>query len=197
MVAILTCISHHQESAMPRSLIAILIAAATLESPLTAQVSGNEDTVAVARVRLNPVGPHARRLVGDVVSFGADTIHLVLRGAADTTHVATASLRRIEEFQGRRSNLGRGALIGAMTLGLAGAIVTPLIVDAIGEGAASNQMEAVGLGLAGGAVAGGLVGAAIGALTSRDRWAERPVLNVRAAPTPAGIDVGLAMRLSF
>lgn len=180
---------------MIRSPVLTLIAVTMLASPLAAQSSS--DANSATRVRLTPVSSHAKKLVGDAVSIGADTIHIVLKGATDTIKVATASLRRIDEFQGRRSNFGRGALIGAITLGIAGAIITPTAIAAIGDGPSTNQLEAVGVGFAGGALAGALVGAAIGAMTSRERWSECRSLYVRVAPTSTGMELGVAAHLSF
>lgn len=167
-----------------------------ISSPLSAQVADAASPDANL-IRLTSLTTGTGKVTGAPVSIGADTIRLVLQGATDTIAIATSALRRIDELQGRRSNFDRGALIGALTLGLAGAIMAPVYNEAMSEGRSSNQMAAVGVGFVAGAASGALIGAAIGALSSRDRWSRHPSFAARVAPTERGLGLGLAMRLGF
>ena len=181
---------------MPKLASACLLLCGAISGPLSAQMSdaaGRDANV----IRLTSLSEGATKLIGVPVSIGSDTIRLVLTGATDTLAVATSTLRRVDEMQGRRSNFDRGALIGAATLGIAGAIIAPLFNEAMGDGPSSNQMAAVGAGFVAGAASGALMGAAIGALSSRDRWSGHPSFVARVRPTGRGVGLGLAMGLEF
>ena len=181
---------------MPKLASACLLLCGAISSPLSAQSSDAAGPDADL-IRLTSRSEGATRLTGVPVSIGSDTIRLVLTGGTDTLAVATSTLRRVDEMRGRRSNFDRGALFGAATLGIAGAIIAPLFNEAIGDGPSSNQMAAVGAGFVAGAASGALIGAAIGALSSRDRWSGHPSFVAAVAPTERGLGLGLAMRLGF
>ena len=164
--------------------------------PLPAQTTDN-GAQNPARVRLLLLAPGSRPLIGVPVTMRADTVRLVLQGTTDTVGVATQALRGIEESRGRRSSWDRGAMIGALVLGIGGAIAVPAFNEAIGDGTATNGGEAVALGLVGGAVTGGLLGAGIGAMFSRERWSARPIVGVRRAAARDRVDLGVALGLAF
>ena len=177
----------------PRLCLILCVAA----SPLSAQI----DEVAtrnLARVRLLPLSADSRSLVGVPVSVSADTIQLILNGTTDTIDVAMKTLRGIEEFRGRRSNWDRGALIGGIVLGIGGAIAAPLISAAMYDGGGvPGDGELVPLGFAAGALAGGVLGAGIGALSSRERWSARPIVGVRRGAARDRVDLGLGLAFTF
>lgn len=167
-----------------------------MAGPLSAQADGNPAPIA-APIRVTTTGPAARSLVGVPVRSSADTIRIVLSGRADTVALPATSIRRIEELRGRRSNWDRGALAGALVLGVAGAIAAPLISDAMDDSRTSVGAEAIGVGFAGGALAGAVIGAGVGALSTRDRWSARPLGGVRRVGTRDRVRVGVAMAVAF
>jgi hypothetical protein len=182
---------------MPNIASATLLLCAAIASPLSAQMVAATGPSA-SRIRLISRHSDTRTLTGTAVFVGLDTIRLVIKGATDTIAVATSTLRRVEQVRGRRSNVDRGAVIGAITLGIAGAIAAPLITEAMGDGPSqTDEMEVIGIGLLGGGISGAIIGAGIGALSTRDRWSAHPSFVARVVPTPTGMDLGLAMRLGF
>ena len=182
---------------MSRLTSAYLLLGLMISSPLSAQ-TGDAVGPGAIRIRLTSLGSDVKRLTGVPVSVGSDTIRLVLEGAIDTIAVATSTLRRVDEVRGRRSNFDRGAVIGAMTLGIAGAIAAPLLAASLADGPGqTHETEAIGVGLLAGTVSGAIIGAGIGALSSRERWSEHRSFVARVAPIPTGLEVGLAMRLGF
>jgi hypothetical protein len=96
------------------------------------------------------------------------------------------SLVKLEASRGRRSNVGKGAVYGAL-VGVAAGLITA------GVACGSYDCEEyTGVALAGGAGvfgAGGLlIGLFIGATTTGERWEEVPVERLRqqVAPQPGG-----------
>lgn len=173
-----------------------LVLCSVVAGPLSAQ-SADDQASSPARVRLTPLAPRSRPLIGVPVAMGADTVRLVLHGTTDTVGIPTETLRGIEEYRGRRSSWDRGALIGALVLGLGGAIAVPVFNEAIGEGSATNSTEAIAVGLVGGAVTGGLLGAGIGAMFSRERWSARPLVGVRRVAARDRVDLGVGLEWAF
>lgn len=172
----------------------IAMSCAILALSVSAQIASAQRGP-VRSIRLIPLDRDAKSLVGAPVSFGPDTVTLVVRGRMDTLKVAVGSLRGIDESRGRRSNWDRGALIGGLMLGITGAIATPLVAEAFGEGE-SQVTEAIGLGFGAGAVAGAVLGAGIGALSSRDSWTARPLVSLRPADQ-GGMSLGLSFGVGF
>jgi hypothetical protein len=180
---------------MPNFSLPFLIASA-VAAPLSAQTDVKSAPYATP-IRVTTRGLDARALIGIPIRLDEDTIRLVLRGTGDTLTVASASLSQVEELRGRRSNWDRGALAGALALGVAGAIAAPLIVDAIDDGPGSADAEAIGVGFAGGALAGGIIGAGIGALSTRERWSARPHVGIRRVGARDRKHVGISLAITF
>ncbi len=149
------------------SLLTVVLQVSATQAPLIRQPAVEADSG--SRVRITVAKPSKHRHVGTLVSADADS----LRFTTDTPGVVaipTGSVTRFERSRGRRSNAGRGALIGGLTLGAAGLI--------IGIGAAvDNSSWGIDVGPEGVALAtlitgatGAGLGALIGAASTGERW---------------------------
>ena len=65
-----------------------------------------------SRVRLKTVDPSTKWVQGDLVRLSEDSLHIVPAGGADSLAFATGAIDRLEVSRGRRSNAGKGALLG-------------------------------------------------------------------------------------
>ena len=153
-------------------LTAHLILTALLQVSATQAPPTRQATVAAdsgSRVRITVDKPSKHSWVGTLVSADADS----LRFTTDTgglVAIPTASVTRFERSRGRRSNAGKGALIGGLSVGAAGLI--------IGIGAAADNsswgldvgVEDVALVTLITGAAGAGLGALIGAASKGERW---------------------------
>jgi hypothetical protein len=140
------------------------------------------------RVRVT-ISDHGIRHVGALRAVDGDTLVL------DTLRLARTAITRLEVSRGRKGHAVLGAVIGAVTLGVVGAV----------GGAAYSQIpdypddvtETAALGGGAGLVLGGLIGAGVGALIKSDRWEEASFdqLHVSFMRWPGG-PLGLSLRLA-
>src|SRR6185295_100681 len=112
---------------------------------------------------------------------------------------APGDTRAVLFYNGRRSSLGRGALIGTGIGATLGAVIGLAGGEDCGSGGEFLCFDRGTLAVAGALTlgAGGLaIGAIAGAISSHEVWTERP--TVRARPlvglTPEGMRVGLGIR---
>ena len=148
------------------SLLSALIQVSATQPPLVQQTTAQADSG--SRVRITVDKPSKRSYVGTLISADADS----LRFTTDTGGVVaipTASIARLERSRGRRSNAGRGAVIGGVIGGATG-----LILGIAASADESSWFEvgpeeiAVVTAFMGATFAG--LGALIGAATKRERW---------------------------
>lgn len=135
-----------------------------------------------ARVRETTPGSPVAESVGIVREFTHDSVHLETNEGRDLPFALSPTVR-LEVSRGMKSNVGRGAwmgaLIGGAGLGLAGA------VSCNGDGGIFDPTSsdcAVGGALIGG-VSGTLLGIVLGAFARTERWEEVPL--VETTPLPA------------
>ena len=142
-----------------------------------APLAGQADTLVSVgrRVRVRTMGESGelnRRIEGIVVRISPDTLVLRLPGSQPLLAVATNQDTRYSMHTGRRSSLGKGAVIGAITgIVVGGAGFAIAGADCPVEQALCFHRRQTAL--AGGALIGALgaaVGLAIGAFTSHDVW---------------------------
>jgi hypothetical protein len=128
-----------------------------------------------ARVRLMMVGAE-RWSVGNLLMQPRDSVRLLVGGSGDTLAVATASVTRFEMSKGRHRQTARGAWIGAIVGALAGSTIGLATYEECGGCLAPDPGRGGSAMI--GAVAFGLLGAGIGALTgsqiTAERWAPLP-----------------------
>jgi hypothetical protein len=113
----------------------------------------------------------AGAVTGRVTAVTPATVQVEAAGL-DPVTIATATVRRVEISRSRSSRgagFRRGALRGAIIMGVLGAISLGLQHDSVGEDGATAT-EAVLLGAWSGGLFGGLIGGGIGAARAGDRW---------------------------
>jgi hypothetical protein len=177
---------------MLRLLTACLSLCVVVAGPLSAQ----HKKEVLRRIRLTLVGPDSKSLIGTPVSLGTDMVELVLSGTTDTVKIPRASIRKLEESKGRRSSVGRGAAIGSISGAVLGLIAIAVYAGTPDDsGTAPLDAAAIGVGLGGGALFGTLVGSAIGAMSSHERWSVRPAVTLNRGPVT--FRVGATLRVTF
>lgn len=142
--------------------------------PASAQV----DTV--VRVRITTNVPKQKPWVGNLISAGSDSVRLRPQEGG-VVSVPSASVVRVEQSRGRRSNSGKGAVIGAIIGGGTGLILGIAASSEEGSFYEVGAGEVVG-GMAVLAAVGAGLGALIGSGSHRERW--EPI----TLPEPAGGD---------
>jgi hypothetical protein len=144
--------------------------------PVTAAMQAKTPLRAGGTVRYKLNAPRADWRQGKLTGLDSDTLRLAGRSGGGHA-VATPQIRTLQLSSGRRSNTGRGAMIG----GIVGATL------GLGLGIAASSENCTGfcpapnIGarevLAATAILGGVgagIGALIGATSQRDRWVEVP-----------------------
>ena len=144
-----------------------------------------------ARVKIFPSMEGTKPVIGEMVQLTYDTLVIVPEGNGPAQTFYPGDVRKIEVSQGKRSNVGKGAWIGAA----AGAVAGFIIGYAQGP---TDVCTEFGCGAALGAVfgaGGALVGMGVGAATSGERWVEAEM----PATPPVALNVGKdgSVRLAF
>ena len=173
------------------SVRATLVAAALVvatSAPLAAQ---DRALYPKGRGEEGPVEPGARVRV-TAPDLGINKYTGVLEGvvgdtlAVDTLRLPLASVTRFEVHSGRKSRVGRGALIGA-AIGVGSGAVLGAIVESESCGLFGGEPCPVEGAAKGAIILGGLgalVGTVVGALTKTDRWEAVPLGRIRVTFTP-------------
>ncbi len=129
-----------------------------------------------ARVRVTHLPRHS---VGTFLAWKSDT--LVFQSNRDTLSVPVDLMARLEVSRGEKTIPGRGAVIGLLLGGVAGAV--------IGHASRDPQCEpwCIYYDVAGvmfGGLGGAVAGALIGSLIKTDRWVEVSLDWLRVSMTP-------------
>ena len=170
-------------------IIAGVLLGALTAGPITAQVAGSGS--GPGRIRITPTDSRLEPIVGTAVSSDGQTLRMVPAGRSDTLSFSMASIDKVEASAGKRSQAGRGALIGgAVGLALGGGAA--LLVS---PQAADFPEWVPGAALAGTTLLGALVGTLIGARSSRETWTASPSVTVN--PATGGMDFGMQMRVGI
>jgi hypothetical protein len=158
-------------------MLVLLLVAFLLETQaLLAQVATG------ARVRVTTMPATRGRRIGSLVSLDRDTLRWSRWDTSSVIAVPIASVARLERSTGRRSNAGRGAMIGGLIgagLGLFVGVAASTDDTGFFEVGAEDVAAVTAILGAGGAG----VGALVGSLSSRDRW------------EPVGLAPGVAGKL--
>ena len=140
-------------------------------------------------------------LIGSFSEVRADSLYLMVAGAAEKRGVPLARIRRLAVSSGVATHAlggaGLGLLAGAALMGGIAAATTERTAP-VAYAAAPGKDAAVGIAAALGAVGGLVVGAVIGARTHTERWApvsvDRPAPRLSIQPV-FGRTNGFAVRL--
>jgi hypothetical protein len=160
-----------------------LLVAVLAATPLTNLLAQNSSPVAVGtRVRVTAYPLAIDKYDGTLQGWADDSV------TVDTLQVALKQLTRLDVYRGRKSNWGKGALIGAASLASVGAALALVACsDGTCDGTgvyALTTGDVVGVFALGGALGGALIGAVIGALAKSDRWEEVPLDQFRMSFAP-------------
>ncbi len=163
--------------------IALLLAASSAAAddgcPLAADVGIG------ARVRIR-TALQVDTVIGEIAGCDRDGVLLATVHGRALTAISHGSIERLSLSGGEQRATGKGALVGAIAVGLVGGVfgaANPFCDEGCSSSAAGR---AAGGGLAGAAV-GGLLGAAIGSAFTEERW-ER--VDTRAPRVGATISAG-------
>ncbi|NIM52757.1 MAG: hypothetical protein GTO22_26515 [Gemmatimonadales bacterium] len=119
---------------------------------------------------------------------------VTLEGGNMPTAFPISSVAKLEVSRGKKSNVGRGALIGGLAGASLGAIVAAGACSAdlpFGAKPSCSEGDVVAIvALFTVPVTG--IGALIGAVTKADRWENVPLDRIRLGPSPVAAD-GLAL----
>ena len=163
------------------SLLTGLLQVSATQAPLTRPPTVEADSGSRVRITVNKPSKHS--YVGTLVSADADS----LRFTTDTSGIVAipiGSVTRFERSRGRRSNAGRGAVIGGLSVGAA------VLILGIGASAESSGWgpdigaEDVALGTLIMGAAGAGLGALIGAASKGERWEPLTVPDRSAQRSP-------------
>jgi hypothetical protein len=168
----------------------VLLLGGILTSPLLAQQSS---IPAHARVRIR----HAGTRNWTTATFTRrDADSLYLDTASGEAAFARSGITEMDVSRGMRRRTLSGALYGGLILGGIGAGLGALAAatDETEDGDLGAEAAFVGAGL--GVVAGGLLGAGIGALIKTERWEtvdpKSLQLSLIFTPSPSGLRAGLS-----
>lgn len=141
------------------------------------------------RVRITS-GVAAERVIGTVLSVELDAVVLRHAGSEAPSRIPIRDILKLEVSGGQKSQVGRGALIGAAVGVMPGLLLTfgDYSSDVHGDSHAAT-VAAIG------AASGVVLGAAIGFALKTDEWvpSEVPRAAVAAFPLPGGAAVSFRM----
>lgn len=168
-----------------------------LSASVAAQTTPCQTIPRGARIRVSLTTSPEKSVVGIADTLRGDWLRWWPAGlSADSLRLS--AIDRLELSQGRRSNTGRGAVIGGATIGTLGLLVFGAMASAPeGDIMRLERGWRDGLLLTGGAAAAGAIaGALVGSMFSSEHWQDIPLGGVRVAPVSLGrFGVGVSLRL--
>lgn len=165
---------------------AILVAALVFAAQADLSAQQGPPVTAGDRVRVTAPTTNPDPILGTLVSMGADTCVLEVRGRAEPITLPLVSVTNLEVSRGKKDH----ALVGAGVGFGIGAVSGGVLAAGLGE----NANAGAGILLFG--LAGSLVGTAVGAFIRTEGWEVVDLQSVRASLTPLG-SRGLAVSVSF
>jgi len=190
-----------------RALCCSVVTAATVAAldPAAAQAPAALPIAAGTRARVTAPALGPSRRVATVIAQRGDTLVLRSEGALNSVAVPLAGVTGLEVSRGRHTRVRRGLVVGLLGGALVGAVSAFAAYES--DPCAQGQFfgcfdmgrgEQMGLGAVAGGVLGAAVGSVVGLAWRTVRW-ERVSLppriaRVRLAPMPGG---GLAVGVAF
>lgn len=149
--------------------------------PLTRVTAQNPPPVTVGiRVRVTAPDLDIDKYDGTVAAVRGDTL------TVGTVQVGIASVTRLDVHQGRKGNVGQGAIIGTLV-----GLPTGLALGVFYQQACSHASDIgetclalIPIGAVAVGLVGALVGGTIGSLIKVDRWEEVPLDQLRVSFAP-------------
>lgn len=157
-----------------RSTLFLLLFASFSFSQVYAQTEGVKEG---DRVRVTAPTVKSGKIKGTVSSLSSEVL---LVSVKDTIiFIPNESIRKLEISDGKKRNIGKGAIIGGISGGVFLGIVSLATNEPCKEGEwcffEMSNREAFGFGALAGALGGGLNGAIIGTFIKTNRWKKVPV----------------------
>ena len=119
------------------------------------------------RVRVTLLARPEAPVVGTLLAFRPESIALAAEPDSAEKTFARVDVAKLERSTGMHNRAGRGAVIGAVAGGVGAALLGALFASAMKE----EGTDAIPIVLgAGGALVGGLVGAAVGEGSRHEGW---------------------------
>jgi len=130
------------------------------------------------------------RLVGNATMLKSDTLVLLPEDADTPLSIPHSKIKEIEVSRGKRSNIGKGAWIGAV-----GGVVAGAVVGRLSSGCDEEPRLCITVGAAIGAAGGAILGVGVGALIKNEPWDDAQLPK----PPPVALNVGRdgSVRLAF
>jgi hypothetical protein len=137
-------------------------------------------------------------LTGRLRAIDDETLLVKVDDRAQPIRLQRSSIEQIEVSRGKRSRAGKGALIGAVSLGIPGVAFGLFAAGFANFGCeggcpAPNYLGGVVGGFVFGAAIGGAIGGALGSASRSERW-ERVPVSVAIAPQRRGARAALTLR---
>lgn len=137
----------------------------------------------------------ANAITGEVIGIGAEGLRLRSSDRSLPFEVPLASVTRLERSLGKRSNAGKGALLGTVAgVGIGAAIATKAYGGSDCDGPCTPYAVIVAAAVTG---AGALLGTIGGALIRTERWESVSPGRVAVAVVPRRRAVAVAMAVRF
>ncbi|HEY3121368.1 MAG TPA: hypothetical protein VGL15_12135 [Vicinamibacteria bacterium] len=159
-----------------------------------ATVQAREDALPVRagdRVRIAATSLSETPVEGKVVDIDRTSLRLELPTSKAPVAVPLSSIRHLDVSRGRRSKVGRGALIGGAS---AAAFMSALALIICTSGGDCGDGGEIVRGVAYVTVAGAAAGAAVGAAFHDERWELVPLERLRSATSRRGARIALRVR---
>ena len=169
----------------------------TLPAIMAAQVTGVEKG---DKVRVTAPEQLTTKTTGIVTGINRDSLQFMHRDSI--FQVSLSPIQRLEVSTGKKSSAGRGALIGAGSLGLTMGLLMLSTDETCSSGDVwcmdlFSRSDSFKLGLISGGLLGGLSGAIIGHFIKRDRWKkiELEALTIETHPNGTIPAIGIRLQL--
>jgi len=133
----------------------------------TAAIAEAAPPDAGARVRVTLLAHPDAPVVGSLLAYRPESLSLAAEPDSAERTFPRADVAKFEQSTGMHSNAGKGAVIGAVVGGVAAGLLGALFASSVKEGSTEGLAIVIG---AGGAVVGGLLGAAIGEDAHHEGW---------------------------
>ena len=147
-----------------------------------------------SRVRVTTAPASPGRRIGSLVSLDTDSLRYRRWDTTSVIALPLASVARLERSTGRRSNTGRGAMIGGL-IGAGFGLFLGIAASTDNSGWWEVGVEDVAAATALVGAGGAGVGALVGSLSRRDRWEPVPLApRVAGKLRPSRNITGLTLR---
>jgi hypothetical protein len=157
-----------------------------------------------ARLRVTSTALGPQRRVVTLLRQHADTIVVRVEGRGDSTTLRSADISRLELSRGAHTQVRKGLIVGAISGAVLGAVISyasykePDCTSLYGclDSGIENRGTETTLGAVAGGAIGALVGAGVGAVWRVENWEYFPIpggaMGLRVVPMRSGVALSAA-----